>query len=285
MNRRFLRRLWRGLAATVSIVGIVVLFRLFFVGSYRISTGSMEESLRKGDYILVRKFHAGNVPKRNKIVLFTSPLAKDSIHAPLFISRCIGMPGDTILIGQDGYTVNGKKIPQSPHSLSTYFVDAIAKDTFMAVMERLCIPKRDLRRESSGLSLSLTVFEEYQLRGELTEEINLHFVNERKREYRLIVPKKGRAYPLDAAALTACKEIILNETDGKASFRDGKLYVDGRETNFFFFNQDYYWVLSDNVNEAIDSRHLGFIPSDHMIGEAWFRWYSLDKQRIFKSVN
>lgn len=56
----------------------------------------------------------------------------------------------------------------------------------------------------------------------------------------------------------------MRETDGKASFRDGKLYLDGRETNFFFFQQDYYWVLSDNTNEAVDSRHLGFIPADHI---------------------
>ena len=104
-------------------------------------------------------------------------------------------------------------------------------------------------------------------------------------EYMLIVPRKDRAYPLDAASLTACKEIIMQETDGKASFRDGKLYLDGRETNFFFFRQDYYWVLSDNTNEAVDSRHLGFIPADHIVGNAWLCWYSPDKQRIFKPVH
>ena len=81
------------------------------------------------------------------------------------------------------------------------------------------------------------------------------------------------------------QEIILRETDGKASFRDGKLYLDGRETNFFFFRQDYYWVLSDNTNEAVDSRHLGFIPADHIVGNAWLCWYSPDKQRIFKPVH
>ncbi len=70
-----------------------------------------------------------------------------------------------------------------------------------------------------------------------------------------------------------------------AVFRDGKLYLDGRETTFFFFGQDYYWMLSDNVNESVDSRHLGFIPHDHIIGNAWLCWFSRDKQRIFKPVN
>ena len=61
------------------------------------------------------------------------------------------------------------------------------------------------------------------MREELPDAINRHFIGEQMQEYMLIVPRKDRAYPLDAASLTACKEIIMRETDGKASFRDGKL--------------------------------------------------------------
>lgn len=104
-------------------------------------------------------------------------------------------------------------------------------------------------------------------------------------EYMLIVPRERPAYPLDAASLTACKEIIMRETDGKASFRDGKLYLDGRETNFFFFQQDYYWVLSDNTNEAVDSRHLGFIPADHIVGNALALLVQPRQTTIFKPVH
>ena len=228
-----------------------MLIRLFCIESYRISTDSMEEALHKGDYILVNKIPGKNKPVRGKVVLFTSPLSRDSADAPLFISRCIGMPGDTIRVSMDGYTINGQKIPRSPRSLSSYFITLSAKETFLETLEKLDIPLRDFRQESFGCMLSLTAFEEYQLREELPDAINRHFIGEQMQEYMLIVPRKDRAYPLDAASLTACKEIILRETDGKASFRDGKLYLDGRETNFFFFRQDYYWVLSDNTNEAV----------------------------------
>lgn len=78
---------------------------------------------------------------------------------------------------------------------------------------------------------------------------------------------------------------IQTEAGDKAVFRDGKLFLDGREAAFFFFDQDYYWMLSDNANEAIDSRHLGFIPRDHIIGNAWLCWYSKERQRILKPVN
>ena len=246
--QRFLIVLMKWLAAFALAAGIVMLIRLFCIESYRISTDSMEEALHKGDYILVNKIPGKNKPVRGKVVLFTSPLSRDSADAPLFISRCIGMPGDTIRVSMDGYTINGQKIPRSPRSLCSYFITLSAKETFLETLEKLDIPLRDFRQESFGCMLSLTAFEEYQLREELPDAINRHFIGEQMQEYMLIVPRKDRAYPLDAASLTACKEIIMRETDGKASFRDGKLYLDGRETNFFFFQQDYYWVLSDKTN-------------------------------------
>lgn len=273
------------LIALALLVGVVMCVRLFCIQSYRISTDSMEEALHKGDYILVNKLPGKGSPSRNKVVLFTSPLQKDSVSQPLFISRCIGMPGDTIHVNNNGYTVNGKQLPRSPRALSTYFITLTVKDAFMAALQKLNIQHRDIKEEPYGFTLSLTTFEEYQLREELPEDVNRHFINEQTKPYTLLIPRKDRVYQLDAASLMACKEIILAETDGKASFRDGKLYLNGRETNFFFFRQDYFWVLSDNTNEAVDSRHLGFIPADHIIGNAWFCWYSPGKERIFKPIN
>ena len=72
------------LAAFALAAGIVMLIRLFCIESYRISTDSMEEALHKGDYILVNKIPGKNKPVRGKVVLFTSPLSRDSADAPLF---------------------------------------------------------------------------------------------------------------------------------------------------------------------------------------------------------
>lgn len=272
--------------ATIFIVAAVVLsVRHFCMESFFVSTEAMKEALHKGDYILVNKLPVKDNPGRNRVVLFVSPLLKDTLHSPLFLSRCIGMPGDTIRVTGSGYRVNGKEIPYSPRSLHTYFVALDLKDEFLQILKKLDIPQRGMKTENFGITLALTSFEEYQIREELSEKANSRFVGERKESYTLIVPRKDRAYRLDAAALTACKEIIQAETNGKALFRDGKLFLDGRETAFFFFKQDYYWVLSDNTNEAIDSRHLGFVPADHILGNVWFCWFSSHKQRIFKPVH
>lgn len=282
--RRFLHTFLKWFGAFALVVGIVVCIRVFCIESYQISTQSMEETLHQGDYILVNKIHDKKKSYQNKVILFTSPLSRDSVNTPLFISRCIGMPGDTIRINNEGYTVNGRKTPRSPYSLSSFFITLKYKDLLLKNLDKLHIPLRDYKKEEFGYMFSLTSFEEYQLREELSSDVNKHLVAQQMQEYMLIVPQKNKAYPLDAASITACKEIILNEAEGKAVFRDGKLFLDGRETNFFFFKQDYYWVLSDNINEAIDSRHLGFIPADHIVGNAWLCWYSENKQQIFKTV-
>lgn len=272
--------------ATFSVaIGIVMGIRRYAVGSYSVSTGAMEEALHEGDYILVDKLPLKENPGRNRVVLFTSPLRKDSVDSPLFLARCIGMPGDTIEIGRDGYKVNGRLLPRSPRSLDSYSVaDSCAAD-FLDALQRLDIPLRNKKQEEEGFSLSLTSFEEYQLREELDEAANRLFEKSQAESYTLVVPRKGRAHRLDGAALIACKEAISAEAGELACFRDGKLYMDGRETSFFFFDRDYYWVLSDNTDESVDSRHLGFIPRDHLIGNAFFCWFSYDKQHLFKPVN
>lgn len=285
MTKRSLISVTKWLATVMLLVGGVMAIRYFCMESFHVSTDSMEVALHKGDYILVNKLPMKDNPGRNRVVLFTSPLLKDTLSSPLFLSRCIGMPGDTIRVGNEGYKVNGKLIPHSPRSLNRYIVTQAAQEELLGVQKRLNIPVRDLKEEEYGLSLSLTSFEEYQLREELSDDANVRFIKDKAESYELIVPQKGRAYRLDASALTACREAILAEAGDKAVFRDGKLFLDGREASFFFFKQDYYWMLSDNINEAVDSRHLGFIPRDHVIGNAWFCWYSKERQRIFKSVN
>jgi signal peptidase I len=244
----------------------------------------MENTLHKGDYVLVNKLPVSHL-KHNQIILFTSPLIKDKGQAPLLVSRCIALPGDTIQVSDSGYSVNGIFYPRSPNTLSSYLLELGIKAYFLETLQALNIPVRDLREGNTAISLSLTPFEEYRVREELTEQMNRKFIRRETGEYRFIVPRKGQTYRLDESFITACREAIRAETHEKAEFRNKKLFLDGKETDRFRFGQDYYWALSDNINEAVDSRHLGFIPASHILGNAWFCWYSRDKKRAFKKIN
>ena len=283
--KQSLSSLLKWVATLVVAGGIVMGVRQYVAGSYSVSTGAMEEALHEGDYILVNKLTGDGNPGRNRVVLFTSPLRKDTLSSPLFLGRCIGMPGDTIEINNDGYKVNGRLLPRSPRSLNLYTVANSGAADFLKALHKLNIPLRNEKHEEAGFNLSLTSFEEYKLREELSRETNLLFRKNGTESYTLIVPRKGRVHRLNEAALTACKEAIQTEAGPLADFRDGKLFLDGRESAYFFFDQDYYWILSDNTDDSVDSRHLGFIPHDHIVGNAYFCWFSRDKQHLFKPVN
>ena len=129
-------RLYVSWVVTIVIAFLIVIpVRRFCIESYRISTSAMEDALHQGDYILVNKLPFEGNPGRNKVVLFTSPLLKDTVSNPLLLSRCIGMPGDTILVSGDGYEVNGKLLPHSPRALNTCFITQKSAADFLKALQ------------------------------------------------------------------------------------------------------------------------------------------------------
>jgi len=100
---------------------VVLVIRALFVQAYEIPSGSMEDTLLPGDFLLVAKFIYGieipythikffdfYKPKRQSIVIFTYPvdMKRD------FVKRCIGLPGDTIEIINKKVYVNGKPLKE-----------------------------------------------------------------------------------------------------------------------------------------------------------------------------
>lgn len=259
---------------------------MFCVSSYRLSTDSMKNTLQKGDFVLVNKMKNNeNNPGRNRVVLFRSPLQKDMKSPPLFLSRCIGMPGDTIRISSEGYQLNGRLLPNSPAQENSYRIRKDIKQSLLNVLHTHEIPYRDAAEDSLSLTIRLTPKEEIKLREHLAEIPQIQLIPENEWHYTFVIPIKGSSYPADSAALILYKDAILAEADGKTSFRNGKIIHNGKEAEKFIFQQNYYWVLSDNEDEAIDSRHLGLIPESSIVGNVWFCWYSKNKDHLFKRIN
>lgn len=108
-----------------AIVGTLVLFlllRTFVVEAYRIPSGSMIPTLLVGDWLFVNKAAYGahvpgtrlNLPgyaepKRGDVVVFVSPPQPDQPNdlTPTLVKRCVAIAGDTILMKDGMFTVNG----------------------------------------------------------------------------------------------------------------------------------------------------------------------------------
>ncbi len=113
---------WAGWVETLDSLWVAMLVALalkaILVQPFVIPSGSMEDTLRVGDYILVKKYEYGyslwnstdrflefRKPRRGDIIVFVFP--KD--HSKDFIKRCIGTPGDVVTYRNKELFVNGEK--------------------------------------------------------------------------------------------------------------------------------------------------------------------------------
>ena len=109
----------------VFALAIALILRTFVVQAFKIPSGSMENTLAVGDYILVNKFIYGielpfsdrhlfpvRSPKRGDIAVFEYP--EDPSRD--FVKRVIGLPGDRVQIVDKKVFINGKRYV-NPHEI------------------------------------------------------------------------------------------------------------------------------------------------------------------------
>ena len=112
------------LDAIISAFLIALIIKSIFFDVAKIPTSSMEDTLMINDILIVDKFMYGiNIPftklkfnfmekrhpKRGEAVVFIPPSYTMS-DKPLFVKRCVGVPGDTIYTKDNVLYVNGKKM-------------------------------------------------------------------------------------------------------------------------------------------------------------------------------
>ncbi len=107
--RRKARPIWRDYLE-VAVVALVLAFilRAYVVQAFRIPTGSMENTLLPGDFVLVNKFvfHFKD-PEPGDVIVFHYPLNPDRV----FIKRCVAGGGQTVEIRNKVLRVDGKVVP------------------------------------------------------------------------------------------------------------------------------------------------------------------------------
>lgn len=266
------------------VVTTALLVRLFLVGSYRITGSTMGETLKVGDYVFVNKLKSGNYRDYNRLMLYKSPLLRDAAKPPLFVGRCIGIPGDVIQMGVDGFRVNGRLLPNAPMMQPTFHINNNIREPLLQTLEALQIPLRQMKADSTGITLRMSLREKELLVRNLSKVVPIEMINDYAMDYQFVIPGKGTAIDLNEIVLMVCNEAIMRETGGAADIHEGKLFLQGKETVSFTFKNDYCWILSENETEGIDSRHLGLIPQNHIVGIIWYCWYSKDAAHRFKRI-
>jgi signal peptidase I len=96
----------------------------------------------------------------------------------------------------------------------------------------------------------------------------------------VIIPKKGDVIEVTPVTFRHWKHFIEREHHRVSIDPDNKVVIDGQESSRYSVTADYYFVLGDNRGNSLDSRSWGFVPDDHVIGEALVVYWSWDTENV-----
>ncbi len=250
-----------------------LLIKSFLIETSRVPTGSMETTIKVGDFLFVNKFIYGSSsprnipftdialpfftlpaiksPEKGEIVVFEYPGNRDELHSNAitnYVKRCVATPGDTIQIKNKVVFINGVESPIPAHIQYTNPYPAPVGVSYSTIF-----PK--------GSGWNKDNYGPY------------------------VIPKKGDEINLHIGNIERWKTIIDREFGKRVvTKRDGKIFVEGKEVTSYEIKKDYYFMLGDNRDNSEDSRFWGLVPDDLIIGEALMIYWSWDPSYSFADI-
>src|SRR5437867_9117016 len=247
------------------VASMVLLVNSFLLASFEVPTGSMEDTVKIGDYLFVNKFvYGGATPytipfttvriphfrvpgvrgvARGDVIVFDWPGSRDQVKKPQqtwYLKRCIGLPGDTIRIQDRVVYVNGRAFPNPPHA-------------------------KFMRNESVSPGLgSPYIFP----RGSGFNEDNYG---------PLVVPKRGSRLSVNAENFSEW-EVFIQREGHTADLRGRDVFIDGIAASEYKVQKDYAFAMGDSRDNSLDSRFWGFVPLEDIIGTPMIVFWSWDPE-------
>jgi signal peptidase I len=243
------------------VLGLFLVINSFVFASFLVPTGSMENEVITGELLFVNKFLYGATSPRNihftnirlpyfklpairevqrgDVIVFVFPGNRDEVQPEDFVfylKRCIGLPGDTIQVKDRVVYVNGQMLP-IPRNIKYDRREMMPAE----IIEEGVFPKGSPWNQD-------------------------HYGP-------LVVPKRGMKLFLNAQNYEPWSVIIRREGHTVQSLA-GQIFVDGKPTTEYTFDQDYLFGMGDHRDNSLDSRYWGLIPRENIVGTPMIVYWS-----------
>ncbi len=248
-------------------------------------------------YRLVRQYGRKAVHQNSRRYgeIMTRPVDKRDNY----IKRCVGIPGDTIEVIDDRLHVNGEPAKRPEKAQWKYVVDVKQQIRKSHLVEEYGISRNGIEYDPSNRQYVISMTDEAKKalsRSDLVRKIRKYpEMDHSQRSMRIFphdkrypwsfqnfgplgIPRKGSTVELTLDNLPLYERIIDTYEGHDLEVKDSTIFIDGKETSSYTFEMDYFWMMGDNRHSSLDSRAWGFVPEDHVVGEALFIWMSIESR-------
>jgi signal peptidase I len=222
-----------------------------------------------------------------------------------YIKRCVALPGDKLEVRDAVLYINDKLAQQFQHQKIWYIVNGRtpAALSYLSDNEIEAVPPMITNGMNNVFFLEKVQAEEMaKLQGVEVKPyvyprgvVNINdlgvfpqdtanFKFNRDNFGPIVIPKQGATVQLTAQNIALYRRVIRNYEHNKLEERDGKIFINDKEATSYTFQMDYYWMMGDNRDNSLDSRYWGYVPVDHVVGKAWFVWFSYHKEGLAKGI-
>lgn len=237
--------------------------------------------------------------KHNDIIVFNFPGEDDDIPTDKkmnLVKRCIGLPGDTLMIRDKKVYVSGKKVQDAITTKYSFEVKANTDTLGIQLYRSMHITEGGLINDQNVYSFLLTKAEADSVRKEqgiysvdlLSSSFSTnslfpggeYFLWSKDNFGPIVIPKKDMTVHLTIDSLALYARIISKYEHHTLQTRNDSIFVDGKYTTRYTFKMNYYFMMGDNRDDSEDSRYWGFVPEDHIVGKASLILFSFEQGRM-----